>query len=86
MNKYRVCWAIDIEAQSPILAALIAEELQRSQSCGYGGMFTIVDRESNAEDSVDLDELLIPAVSRIAIARECLGEPPQKNEVNGNDG
>jgi hypothetical protein len=54
--EYRVMWLIDVEAETPVEAALIAQEIQRDPE-SIATVFTVVDRENNGA-RVDLDPAL----------------------------
>jgi hypothetical protein len=85
MSEYRVYWSIEVEAPSALLAAIVAEEIQRVQGMNDGGVFT-VDTDGG-ESKVDLATLLIPRKARRALAAGLLeGENIVKAIVEEGDG
>ena len=63
MASYRVTWVIDVEADSPLEAAIEAEACQRDQAAYEysGGVFQVVpvindEADATKEVTIDLEE------------------------------
>ena len=55
MNRYRVTWVIDIEAESPKEAALQALRIQRNPE-SIATVFDVAGDEGDCVITIDLDE------------------------------